>query len=693
MSTIDLKRFHATFFAESFDGLSSMEVDLLQLEQGNRDPEILNAIFRVVHSIKGAGGSLGFEAIAEFSHQLETLLDRIRKGQFEPAEDTINLLLASVDCLRGMLTAAQTETKPDMQQVKALQAQLAELQSAPAAGAAARPVLSVTEPTVLPAMAANPPGGAQPGAQNRFRILFRPKEGFFSSGNDPLRLLRLLETMGEFKGAADLSRLPDIEAFNPESCYLAWEMELVTDSGREQILEVFDWVMDDCDLTVEPAPGSAPGTSAAAEEAPQVVMPEPTYGRRRDDYTPAEEETRFGRRRDDGKEPGGQRAASLHVSTEKVDDLVNLVGELVITQTTLRQIVENFDLSRLPRLEATASQLARNTRDLQESVMAIRMLPVSFAFSRFGRLVRDVSLQLGKQVMLEISGEQSELDKTVIEKLIDPLTHLVRNALDHGIETPEERRACGKPEMATLSLHAEHKGGNIVIEVSDDGRGIEYEKVRAKASQLGLVAQGEEISQERLDEMLFMPGFSTAAAVSDLSGRGVGLDVVRRNIVGLGGSLEVSSVAGRGASFIVRLPLTLAIVDGMSVSAGGETYIVPLLFIIESIQPSPDAVKTVSGKGQVVEVRGEYLPILELNRLFCLTSEVPDHQGVLVLLEAEGKKIALMVDALLGQDQVVIKSLEANYRKVRHIAGATILGDGRVALILDVNSLVRMATF
>lgn len=692
MSTIDLKRFHATFFAESFDGLSGMEGDLLKLEQGNRDPEVLNAIFRAVHSIKGAGGSLGFEAIAEFSHQLETLLDRIRKGQFEPTEDTINLLLASVDCLRGMLTAAQVEIEPDMEQVERLQAQLVELQSVSAADPAAEPGSSIAGSSASGVTAADAPAAGRRGAQNHFRILFRPKNGFFGTGNDPLRLLRLLETMGEFKVAANLSGLPDMEAFNPESCYLAWEMELATDSRREQILEVFDWVMDDCDLTVELVSGPAPAKPATAEEAPQVVVPEPRYGRRRDDYAPPEE-NRFGRRRDDAKAAGGARAASLHVSTEKVDDLVNLVGELVITQTTMRQIVDNFDMNRLQRLEAAVGQLARNTRDLQESVMAIRMLPVSFAFSRFSRLVRDVSLQLGKQVMLEVTGEQSELDKTMIEKLIDPLTHLVRNALDHGIETPEERRARGKPEMATLSLHAEHKGGNIVIEVRDDGRGVEYDKVRAKALELGLLGEEDEVSRERLNEMLFLPGFSTAAEVSDLSGRGVGLDVVRRNIADLGGSLEVSSVAGRGANFIIRLPLTLAIVDGMSVAAGGETYIVPLLFIIESIQPDPDAVRTVSGKGRVVEVRGEYLPILELRQLFCLNAEISAHEGVLVLLEAEGKKIALMVDALLGQDQVVIKSLEANYRKVKHIAGATILGDGKVALILDVNSLVRVAAF
>ncbi len=375
-----------------------------------------------------------------------------------------------------------------------------------------------------------------------------------------------------------------------------------------------------------------------------------------------------------------------------MDELVNLVGELVITHTMLKQIGTNFELDRLPQLEAALIQLERNTRDLQQRVMAIRMLPVSFAFGRFARMVRDLSQQLGKEVRLEVTGEQSELDKTVIEKLIDPLTHLVRNALDHGIEPADERVRNGKPPVATLRLHAEHKGGNIIVEVSDDGRGIDHAKVGAKARQMGLIAPDAEPSEDELTGLIFVPGFSTAGSVSDLSGRGVGLDVVHRNITELGGALQVDTRPGQGTTFTIRLPLTLAIVEGMSFAVGGHTYIIPMSFILECLQPESRSIKTVAGQGCVVEVRGQYLPILDLAKLLGIADARGTQDGILLLLEANGKKVALLVDALLDQDQVVIKSLEANFRKVAYVAGATILGDGRVALILDANALVRVAT-
>jgi two-component system chemotaxis sensor kinase CheA len=380
----------------------------------------------------------------------------------------------------------------------------------------------------------------------------------------------------------------------------------------------------------------------------------------------------------------------VQVSRDKIDEMMNLVGELVITKTMMKQAALSLEAAAATRLESVLSQLERNTRDLQSSVMGIRMLPMNHAFGRFARLVRDASQRLGKDVRLEVTGGESELDKSMIEKLVDPLTHLVRNALDHGIEGADERRDRGKPPVALLKLHAQHRAGHIEIVVSDDGRGIDPERVEARAREAGLVKEGEALTLERATEIIFEPGFSTAKEVSDLSGRGVGLDVVRKNIRELSGHLGVETVPGSGTTFLIRLPLTLAIIDGMLVTVGDEAYIVPLTYIVECVQPDASTLKSIAGRGMLVEVRGRYLPLLELGRLTG-ASGVPYVEGLLMVLEAEGNQVALLVDALVGQEQVVIKSLESNYRRVPFIAGATILGEGRVVLILDVASLVRSA--
>jgi two-component system chemotaxis sensor kinase CheA len=509
-------------------------------------------------------------------------------------------------------------------------------------------------------------------SESVYSISFRPHRELFRSGNDPLRLFMSLAALGGLEATVDAADLPAAAVFDPEQCYLAWRLTLTTAAPREEIEDILDWVSDCCDLDIRQdgvRSAGEPRIDHAPARAPDEASPDQRM-----------------------EAAGGFRSNSLHVDTGKVDELVNLVGELVITQTMLKQIGANFDPDRLPQLQSALGQLERNTRDLQQRVMAIRMLPVSFAFGRFERLVRDLSQQLGKQVRLEITGEQSELDKTVIEKLIDPLTHLVRNALDHGIEAAEERVQNGKPATAVVKLHAEHKGGNIIVEVSDDGRGIDHEKVCAKARQLGLIGADAEPRGDELTRLIFLPGFSTAGSVSDLSGRGVGLDVVYRNITELGGALRVDTHPGQGTAFTIQLPLTLAIVDGMSVAVGEHTYIIPMSFILECLQPESRSIKTVAGHGCVVEVRGQYLPILDLGKLLGIASARGTEDGILLLLEANGKKFALLVDALLDQDQVVIKSLEANFRKVAYVAGATILGDGRVALILDANALMRVAT-
>lgn len=641
MAAIDLERFFPTFFAESATGLDMMEADLLRLERDTGDVETMNAIFRAVHSIKGTSSTFGFGDLANFTHALESFLDKMRNGQLKATAAIVNVLLKAVDALRAMLAAAQRRDTLSADGAELNAKILALLQTE-----------HQTAPTTIP--------GAKAGAAHaHYRIEFRPHADLYKTGNDPLRLFQVLAGMGRLKVEADTSALPAFDALDPENAYIAWRLDLEAPVTRAQILEVFEWVADDCHLEIDElsAPAEAPALPALtlSSDAPTT----------------------------------NATGNLLHVSTEKVDHLINLVGELVITQTMLKQVGDDFTLDRVTQLQAALAQLERNTRELQQNVMSIRMLPASFAFNRFARMVRDTSQQLGKRVELKISGEQSELDKTVIEKLIDPLTHLIRNSLDHGIEPPDVRRRLGKPEVATIAMHAEHKGGNIVIKISDDGQGLNRERIRQKAAAKGLIAADAVLSEQEIDQLIFLPGFSTADVVSDVSGRGVGMDVVRRNIASLGGSIDIDSLSGVGITFTIRLPLTLAIVDGLSLALGDETYIMPLTFILESIQAQPEQLRSVAGVGHVVEVRGEYLPVIDLHHLLQTGSSSPLHEGILVLLEADGKQVALRVDALLGQDQVVIKSLEANFRKVPFISGATILGDGHVALILDANAIAR----
>lgn len=663
--SIDLRQFHASFFSESLEGLDATEANLLRLEGGERSPELLNAIFRAIHSIKGAAGSLGFPEIGRFTHEFENVLDDLRKGEFEPDADGIDTMLACVDHVRYALRAAQQEKPHDAARHAALLERLTELHAG-AARAQSR--------TPAPQAATQDKGSA-------YRIRFRPSGGFFASGNDALKLFRVLDSMGSLAVRADVSALPGVDKFDPEQCYLAWDLELRTERSREEVADVFGWVEDDCELTLDGAPEEK--RSIKEEEKPQA--PE----RRSDDRRKGDRRTDR-RRADDPDAMFQTRSDILHVGRAKLDGLMNAVGELVISKTILKQIISDLVHDAAGRLDEALQELEHHSRELQDSVMAIRMQPMSFAFGRFPRLVRDLCQASGKLVQLRVSGEASELDSTVIEKLVDPLTHLVRNALDHGIEAPAERVAAGKLETATLTLHAEHRGGNIEIVVGDDGRGINRERVKAKAVEQGLTGAEETLSDERIQELIFAPGFSTAEKLNELSGRGVGLDVVRRNVGELNGSIKIESEPGRGTRFVIRLPLTLAIVDGMRVGVGEETYILPLGSIVECIRPGVATVRPIAGQGYVVEIRGEFLPLVPLGGIFGIEAFGPD-KGIAVVLEADGSRVALLVDALLGQEQVVIKTLEANYRKVPCVAGATILGEGRVVLILDAAALVRSA--
>jgi two-component system chemotaxis sensor kinase CheA len=537
-------------------------------------------------------------------------------------------------------------------------------------------------------------------------IDFRPHEEMLLTGNDPVRMLATLAELGELKSEVILEGLPDLTDIDPVKSFLGWRLELTSTCTLDEVKEVFAWVEDECDLDIAPlkaletASGveQIEGTSREIEEdeseeanlsGKELIALE----RRRKDRRQQPEERRAqpGRRGDD---LGQVASTSIRVGTEKIDELINMVGELVITQSMLGMLGESFDVSKLDRLQDGLVDLERHTRQLQESIMRIRMVPINFVFSRFPRMVHDLSVKLGKKVELIVSGEYTELDKTVIEQIGDPLTHLVRNSVDHGIELPKERLKAGKPETGQVFLNAYHKGGSIFIEISDDGAGLNLERIRNKAIGLGLIHEQDEISEQKLQEYIFHPGFSTAAQVTDVSGRGVGMDVVRKNINRLGGNIELKSVQGEGSIFRISLPLTLAILDGQIIRVGDENYIVPIASIIESIQAKKGMVNKISGKGEVFELRDEYVPVLRLYEFFGVESEHAERleDGLLVVVEGDGRKCGFFVDELLGQQQVVIKSLETNFVRLQGLSGATIFGDGSVALILDVPGMVRLST-
>ena len=635
---IDLRQFHQTFFDESQEGLAAMESILLDMESHDgrtSDPDALNSIFRVVHSIKGGSGTFGFGWLTDFSHTLETFMEPVRTGERALDRAVAGLLLRSVDCLRSLLTGVRHD-KPVNKLV--IEEVLAQLEVLP-------------QDIRAPASAA-----AVPVSMQSWRIRFIPKASLFESGNDPLRILRELGELGVLQVHAELVGLSSWDHFNPEKCYLGWDLELNAACNRATIQEVFAWVVEDCELKIE-ALDSTTATAVFSEAATSEVR---------------------------------ARSTSIRVSTEKMDALVDIVGELVITQTILNQTVTQFGPDSLPRLTAGLAQLERNLRQLQEDVMRIRMLPIGFIFSRLPRLVRDVGEQLGKKVNLHIGGEGTELDKSVIERISDPILHMVRNSLDHGIESPAERLAAGKPETGQIRLEAHQRGGNVIIEIEDDGRGLSLDKIQARAIERGLVPAGTKLTPEQAHELIFQPGFTTTAIVSDLSGRGVGLDVVRNNIYALGGNVDIDTQAGRGTRFMIRMPLTLAILDGLGVEVGQQTYIVPLANITESLRPTDENVHRLPGGEEILAFRQEHIPLIRLADLFHSSARDPaTQQDIIVVVEANGRHVGLIVDNLLGQQQVVIKSLDSHYRRVDGIAAATILGDGTVAFILDVASLVR----
>jgi two-component system, chemotaxis family, sensor kinase CheA len=707
---IDLTQFYQIFFEEAGENLDQMEQMLLQLDLEQADDEELNAIFRCAHSIKGGAATFGFADVAELTHQMESLLDKLRRHELAPNAAMVDVLLESSDALRLLLARHQGRpvdtpaTGSLVERIRVLAA--GEAPPAPQASAAAPAPAEQPQPAVAPVAATPAPRAPAAAGQRQLEIHIGPLEHTTQADG-------IADLFRDIVGLGQLEVLPCDQADRRV-------FAVQTASSDSDLLDLFTFHVSReqiriVDMSVPALPDSpaappvavaasstsgreggdfgffddAPGSPVAAAATPMpvaepakpdsavtpVAPPVASQAQARAEARPA---------------PAAQvESSTLRVSVSKVDQLINLVGELVITQAMLAQKSRELDTSLNQQLLAGLADLDRNTRDLQEAVMSIRMIPMSVVFNRFPRMLRDLAGKLGKKVELITHGEATELDKGLIEKITDPLTHLIRNSCDHGIEMPDERRARGKPEHGTITLSASHQGGSILIEVRDDGKGLNREKLLSKAREKGIDAP-DSLSDAEVWNLIFAPGFSTAAEVTDVSGRGVGMDVVKKNIASLNGTVEIDSAEGFGMSVKVRLPLTLAIMDGMSVRVSDEVYILPLSSVIESFQINPKDINTVAQGAQLVKVREEYMPVIELEQVF----QVPrfEHNAsspIMVVVEAEGARVALMVDELLGQQQVVIKNLESNYRKVNNVSGATILGDGKVALILDTSGLVR----
>lgn len=683
---IDLSQFHEVFFEESFEGLDIMEQELLDLEE-DTDLENVNTIFRAAHSIKGGSATFNFKQVAEFTHVLETLLDEMRDGKRAIAREIIDLLLKSVDCLRGMLQKLKDgeEVSNDYLELVSYFNDL--LNNSEGSDASQNSVKEQDKPA-----------DSNVSDANGWNLQFKPESYILQTGNEPLRMFKELKGLGGVEATADVSKVPKFYELDPESCFLSWSLELDTNEAEAVIREVFEWVEDDCELILSSASSKETDTLKSSQ---QETLSEPAAqeltASNFDNATSVESDKKLVPVKPaPNKSQQAKKSAnssSIRVGIDKVDTLIDLVGELVITQSMLGELGDNFDMNKVEQLISGLRELEANTRELQESVMRIRMLPIGFVFNRLPRMVRDLSAQLGKKIELEIDGEETELDKTVMEQIGDPLTHLVRNALDHGVESIEKRIAAGKSETGTVTLNAFHQGGNIIIEIKDDGAGIDPDIIYAKAVEKGMIVDGTDIPNEQIIAMIMEPGFSTAAVVSDVSGRGVGMDVVKRNINNLGGSVDIASELGRGTTFTIRLPLTLAILDGQLIRASDEIYVIPLASIVESIPLSSAEITRIAGDMPVYKNEGEYIPIVDLCEEFEIKGRAQSvNEGLIAIVEGENRKIAVKIDELLGQQQVVIKSLESHYKSLQGVSGATILGDGRVSLILDIVGLSKRSS-
>ena len=649
----DYSHFKGTFLTECLELLAQMEELLLRLDEGEQGSDLLNAIFRCAHSIKGGAGALGFKAIAGFTHTLEALLDEMREGRVTPSRESVDVLLKARDVLLRMVADARENKQTRENYGAPVAEQLKALVAKPGDSAAGK-------------QAANAPPAVASAGKSVYRIAFSPQRQMLEHGNEPLLLIRELKKLGACSIHCNSAALPPIDDIDPTGLYLSWVIELTTESDERAIREVFEFVEDECTLEI----------SRQALEQEQQADQSVVFGRRATDLleTP----------------PAVQAATSIRVDIDKVDRLINMVGEVVIIQAMLAMQSRFLPVQQYAELIRGVEELNQQTRELQEAVMAIRMQPVKSIFARMPRIVRDIAATQEKNVKLETRGETTEVDKTIIEQLADPLTHMIRNAVDHGIEKPAARTASGKSEQGTIILSADNRGGKIVIEIKDDGHGINREKVLKKAREKGLVTAQVEPTAAEIDQLIFRPGFSTAEVVTDVSGRGVGMDVVKRNIESIGGTVILHNAPGQGSHFVIELPLTLAILDGMVVRVAGENYIVPIASIIETLRPAPGDVRGMADGGHVMNVRGVFTPVLFLHALFGVRNAVNDaSQGLIILVESGDTRVGLVVDELIGQQQVVIKTLEDNTDPIEGVSGATILGDGKVSLILDVAALSR----
>ncbi len=667
----ELDQFKQTYITECYELLADMEECLLNLDAETADNDTLNAIFRCAHSIKGGSGAFGLDYITNFTHVLEALLDSMREGKVSPSREAVDTLLKATDIVTRMVNAARDGIRPTAGLGEDIKAKLEAFASSGASALKEDSAYGLFDAPFSTASASGAVG------ENTWQIDFIPHQSLFATGNEPLLILRELMRLGTCEITADTSKVPLIDAIDPTACYISWSIKLVSAKPEEVIREVFEFVTDHCDLKLTLLESSLAEQAASNNNTSTPAA------------VPGEAKPKAAA--EEGQTQKSAPGASIRVDLEKVDRLVNMVGELVITEAMLKAQTREFPVEQFAGLMRGIDELSQHTRELQEAVMSVRMQPVKSIFSRMPRIVRDISAQLGKDIKLEMHGENTEVDKTVIEQLSDPLMHMIRNSCDHGIETPDTRVDAGKQAQGTISLSAYHRGGRIMIEITDDGAGINRSRVLAKAKEKGLIPVDAEPTPEEIDLMIFMPGFSTAEKVTNVSGRGVGMDVVKRNIEGMGGVIGVTNNPGYGSSITISLPLTLAILDGMIVRVGREHYIIPITSIIETLRPRQDEVRRVEGHSDVINVRGEFISVVYLYQVFGVESAQTDaSKGLVVLVESGHRKIGLVVDELIGQQQVVIKSLEANADPVQGISGATILGDGRVSLILEINDLARM---
>jgi two-component system chemotaxis sensor kinase CheA len=738
---MDMNEIKEIFFQECEEQLAELESGLLKLNDGDRDPETVNAVFRAVHSIKGGAGAFGLDDLVSFAHVFETTLDCVRSNKLEPTQDVLKVMLKSADVLADLTNAARDGGSVDEARSRALIRELEALAhgEAPAAAetpapkpAAAAPKAAAPAP-VVEKPAVNDEGfqpipfsfgdfDEEPAAHYvpTCQIVFKPKKDLYAKGNEAVLLLRDVSRLGDMSVYCDMDSLPPLDKMNPEEAYFSWKISVTTDKGEDGVRSVFEFAEWDCDLDIHTVEEEIVGEVVEDEELP--MQPVPFDLSILDDAAPAGGEETLavesdaaaavaaaetvskvaqvaGRAAENAKAAAASAAQAnqaaaagqtIRVDLDRVDRLINLVGELVINQAMLSQSVVENDNNGTSSINMGLEELQQLTREIQDSVMAIRAQPVKPVFQRMARTVREIADITGKSVRLITEGENTEVDKTVIDKLAEPLTHMIRNAVDHGLEMPEKREALGKNPEGTVRLTAKHRSGRIVIELADDGAGINREKVRQKAIDNDLIAADANLSDEEIDNLIFHAGFSTADKVSDLSGRGVGMDVVKRSIQALGGRISISSKPGQGSVFTMSLPLTLAVLDGMVVTVAGQTLVVPLTAIVETLQPEASAIHSFGASQRLISIRNSFCPLVDVGRIlnFRATQANPI-EGVALLVESEGGgQRALMVDAIQGQRQVVIKSLEANYTHVPGIAAATILGDGRVALILDVDAVV-----